>query len=265
MQKIYNYLYPNRIELNIGLTTHSTEWRIVYQRRYKIYKGFKNDLLLDIKNAEQKRINISDKTLKFIILDQNDQEIFHATATHSNTSGLATVSIPPDTFVSIKPQFLKYTVYILNNDTSKSPVYGDTQFGLGGTLELLQQGIALTLPDLIIKVFNYYDDLSMTSNIKTYISEAALINPPNDLAAISTLNFDFTLHNLDGTVKVQFTKDSVAQTFSNWENIETFNVTSTTSTLTKTYTVANDYIWARIHLTTTVDNTGKIDKVTIIR
>jgi hypothetical protein len=144
-------------------------------------------------------------------------------------------------------------------------VYGDTQFGLGGTLELLQQGTAITLPDLIIKVFNYYDDLNMTSNIKTYISEAALINPPNDLAAISTFNFDFTLHNLDGTLKVQFTKDSVAQTFSNWENIETFNVTSTTSTLTKTYTVANDYIWARIHLTTTVDNTGKIDKVTIRR
>lgn len=265
MQKISSYLYPNRIELTADLTTHPTEWRIVYQRRFKVYKGFKNDLLLDIKNADQKRINVSDKTLKFIILDQNDQEVFNATATHNATPGLATVSIPPATFANIKPQFLKYTVYILNNDSTKSPVYGDTQFGLGGTLELLQQGTPLTLPDLIIDVFNYYDDLSMASSIKTYISEAALINPPNDLAATSTFNFDFILNNLDGTIKVQFTKDSVAQAFSNWENIETFNVTNATSTLTKTYTVANDYVWARIHLVTTANNTGKIDKVTIRR
>jgi len=265
MQKISSYLYPNRIELTADLTTHPTEWRIVYQRRYKVYKGFKNDLLLDIKNAEQKRINISDKTVKFIILDQNDQEVYTATATHSSTPGLATVSIPPATFTNIKPQFLKYTVYILNNDSSKTPIYGDTQFGLGGTLELIQQGIEVTLPDLIIDVFNYYDDLTLASNIKKYISEAALINPPNDLATTGTLDFDFVLNNLDGTIIVQFTKDSIAQTFSNWEDIETFNVTNSTSTLTKTYTVSNEYNWARIYLTTAPNATGKIDKVTIRR
>jgi hypothetical protein len=265
MQKISSYLYPNRIELTADLTTHPTEWRIVYQRRYKVYKGFKNDLLLDIKNAEQKRINISDKTVKFIILDQNDQEIYTATAVHSSTPGLATISIPPTTFTNIKPQFLKYAVYILNNDATKTPIYGDTQFGLGGTLELIQQGTVVALPDLIIDVFNYYDDITVAPTIKKYISEAALINPPNDISVPSIFNFDFELNNLDGTIIVQLTKDSVAHITSNWEDIETFNVTNSTSTLTKTYTVSNDYIWARVYLTMGPDATGKIDKVTIRR
>jgi len=265
MQKISSYLYPNRIELTADLTTHTTEYRIVYQRRFKIYKGFKNDLLLDIKNAEQKRINVSDKTIEFIILDQNDQEIDTISAVHSSTPGLATISILPETFEDIKPQFLKFAAYIVNNDGSKTPIYGDTQFGLGGMLELIQQGSPVPLTDLVIDVFNYYEDITTLPAIKKYVSEAAQINPPNDLSTTSSLSFNFNLSNLDGTIIVQMTKDSVAHTTSAWENIETFNVTNSTSTLTKAYSVSNEYIWARVSMTTSPNSTGKIDKVTIVR
>ncbi len=70
MQKISSYLYPNRILLTTDLAVHPTEYRIVYQRKFKIYKGLDNELLLDIKNADQKRIDVSNKTIKVVIMDE---------------------------------------------------------------------------------------------------------------------------------------------------------------------------------------------------
>jgi len=268
MQKISSYLYPNRVTLTIDLATHPTEWRIVYQRRFKIYKGFKNELLLDIKNAEQKRIDVSSKTIKFSILDQNNQELYLATAVHSSTPGLATVTIPHTALSEVKPQFLKYSVYIQNVDSSKSPIYGDTQFGLGGTIELIEQGLPTQIPDIVIDTFNYLLDESVQPSVRRYTSEAALINPLNDLVSNPEINLDFVFNNFEGTVSVQFTEDSVVQTESPWTNVETFNVASTTTTLTKTYTNP-DYnkskIWARIKYILSPNTTGIIDKVIVRR
>lgn len=268
MQKISSYLYPNRINLTVDLATHPTEWRIVYQRKFKIYKGFKNDLLLDIKNAEQKRINVSDKNIMFLILDQNNQEIYSSLVTHSSTAGLATVSIPASTFDYVKPQFLKYSVYILNIDTSKTPVYGDTQFGLTGTIELIDSGLEQPIQELVIDTFNYMTDESVYPFVKKYTSESVLVNSPNDIVANPTIELDFIFNNFEGSISTQFTEDSVVQTESIWKTVETFNVASTTTTLTKTYTnpsYSKNVNWLRIQYVLNPNTTGKIDKIIVRR
>lgn len=268
MQKISNYLYPNRIDLTLDLSPNIQEYKIVYQRRFKIYKGFKNDLLLDVKNSDQKRIDVSNKTLKFKLLDQHNQEIYTATASHSSTPGLSTVVIPSSALSNLKPQFLKYSAYIENNDASLTPLYGDTQFGLTGTIELLDEGLKQDLPEIFIYAFNYQLDGNVQPYAKKYYSEAALINPLNDITGNPVVNFDFYFLNLDGSVSVQFTKDAVVQTESVWTNIETFTVSSSTTNLTKTYsdpTYNKDIVWARIYYVLTANTTGKIDKVRIRR
>jgi len=268
MQKISSYLYPNRIELCFDLTADTKEYRTVYQRRFKIYKGFKNDLLLDIKNSDQKRINVSDKTVKFTVLDQNNQELYTATATHSNTPGLATVTIPATALSQIRPQFLKYSVYIQNNDMTRSPIYGDTQFGLEGTIELLEQGLYVPTPELFIDTFKYLIDDSVMPFIKRYTSEAALVNPLNDLQTNPSIGVDFYFLNFEGTVTVQLTTDSVIQTETLWKTVETFNVSSTTSTLTKSYTdplYTKESVWLRVQYILSPNTTGTIDKIRIRR
>lgn len=59
MRKISSYLYSNRIELLANLAGFSVENRTVYQRTVKIYKGVDNVLEFDIKNADQKRLDIA--------------------------------------------------------------------------------------------------------------------------------------------------------------------------------------------------------------
>ena len=69
MQKASSYLYPNRIQVHTNVTSTSIqEWRIVYQRNIKIYKGLTNIIEFDVKNAEQKRIYISGYTITCVML-----------------------------------------------------------------------------------------------------------------------------------------------------------------------------------------------------
>lgn len=268
MQKISSYLYPNRLVITTNWALYPTEWRIVYQRRIKIYKGFKNDLLLDIKNNDQKRLDVSNKVIKFTLLDQFNQEIYTCHAQHSSTPGLATVTIPANELLIVEPQFLKYVIYIVNNDGSKSPVYGDTQFGITGMIDFLDQGIPSSPSDIIIDTFNYMVDTTVIPEVRKFTSEAALINPVNDIDSTPSIELDFKFNNLDAEVAVQVTDDTVIQTESKWSIIETFNVSNTTNTLTKNYSnpeFTKDTVWLRIYYTLNPNTSGKIDKVTIRR
>jgi len=71
MQKISSYLYPNRINVVADLALFSTRWNIVYQNRVKIYQGVDNVLTIDVKNSDQKRIDISEMDLHMIVTDTN--------------------------------------------------------------------------------------------------------------------------------------------------------------------------------------------------
>jgi len=268
MQKISSYLYPNRINLTVDLATHSVEYRTVYQRRFKIYKGLKNELLLDIKNAEQKRIDVSNKNIVFLILDENNQSIYSSSVVHSSTKGLATVSIPASTFAVLKPQFLKFAVYILNNDNSKTPVYGDTQFNMTGTLELLDNALDRNLPDIVVDTFNYLLDESVDPSVKKFTSEAVYVNVPNDIISSPDIDIEFIFNNFNGTISTQFTEDTVVQTESIWKTVETFNVSYTTTNLTKNYTApsyTNKKNWFRVFYILNPNTTGTIDKIIVRR
>lgn len=269
MQKITSYLYPNRIQLTADLTTHLTEWRIVYQRKFKIYKGLDNQLLLDFKNAEQKRIDVSDKTIKCVIMDQLDQEIYTTTAIHSATPGLATVTVPATAISYIAPQFLKYSIYIDNLNGTLSPVYGDTQFGVTGTFDLLGHAVPSSLPPIVIDRFTYLqDDSDPASMVTTYFSEAAEINQPNDRSSVQSVNFEFFFENFAGNIDVQFTEDVVVSTATEWRTVESFSVTTATTSIAKSYTgedYSNNLVWGRIKYQLATGNTGTIDRILVRR
>lgn len=265
MQKISSYLYSNRIAVNLDLASSPLEWRIVYQRKLKIYKGFDNVIELDIKNSDQKRINVSDKTLKCVLMDAFGQEIYTADVVHSTTPGLATFTIPADSTSIIDPQFLRYTVYILNEDDSKSPIYGDTQFGVTGMVDLIGTALPTTLAPKVIKTFTYLHDTVTT--VQTFYSEAADVNPPNDINAEPEINVDLFFSGLEGNVSIQITEDPVVSTATNWATLETFAVATSDVFMTKNYGILANYskdkVWLRVTYVRATDNTGKIDKVQV--
>jgi hypothetical protein len=265
MQKISCYLYSNRVAINYDLASSPLEWRIVYQKKLKIYKGFDNVIELDIKNSDQKRIDVSDNTLKCVLMDALGQEIYTADVTHTNTPGLATFTVPATALEIISPQFLKYTVYILNDDDTKSPIYGDTQFGITGMIDLIGNGLPQTLLPKVLSNFLYLHNTLTTE--QTFYSDSVEINPPNDIAEEPTLTLDFFANGLDAEVKVQITKDPVVSTATIWTTIETFSITTSTATLQKVYDNTDGFDkeagWLRVTYVRATENTGKFDKILV--
>ncbi len=265
MQKISSYLYSNKVVINLDLAASLVEWRIVYQRKLKIYKGFDNVIELDIKNSDQKRINVSDKTLKCVLMDTFGQEIYTATIVHSATPGLATFTVPAENISVLDPQFLRYTIYIENDNLTKTPIYGDTQFGVTGMMDLIANALPQTLAPKVIKTFTYLHDT--VTDVQTFYSEAAEVNPPNDITTEPEINVNLFFNGLAASVKIQLTEDPVVSTATNWTTLETFSVGTAAVFMTKNYGVLSNYskdkVWLRVTYVRANANTGKIDKVLV--
>lgn len=269
MQKISSYLYSNRISVVADLASYPVEWKPVYQRTIKIYKGMKNTVEFDIRNADQKRINISTYNIKCLIMDVNNQEVLTVDVNAvPNTTGLATMTIHAGDIAYLAPQFLKYTLYILDQE-EKTPLYGDSQFGIGGVIDLKAGAMPETPDPQIIDKFIYLVDDRVPGNyIYTYLSDAVEVNPRNDINENHSIKLEFWPDTFNAEVTVQITNDVVVSTATQWEDLETFSIADTTDRVSKIYNEITDYSnnigWLRIKYIPDTGNTGKIDKVLVI-
>jgi acyl carrier protein len=269
MQKISTYLYPNRINVVADLAVFPVRWNIVYQNRVKIYKGVDNLITVDVKNAEQKRIDISSMTLKMGITDTYGQEIgiFDITA-DPDRIGLATVNVSADELIYVTPQFLKFTIYKLNNNSTKTIFYADTQFGAMGNMELVGSAVPIKEPRRYISRFIPLTNDSTQPFIKEYFGDAVEITQSNAIKdpILDSVILTFLTVNLEAEITIQFTKDAVISSATDWQTIETFNITSSVTTIEKAYYYPNynrEYTWARVKYKPLNQSTGKIDKVII--
>jgi hypothetical protein len=144
MRKISSYLYPNRIELLADLAGFTTEYTNVYQRTVKIYQGVDNVLEFDIKNADQKRIELltSPKVtgIELNVMDASGNALPNSPYTvtpHATLKGIATAVIPDADTTDLDEQFLRYSVTATDADGNTIPLYADSRFGAVGTIEIV--------------------------------------------------------------------------------------------------------------------------------
>jgi len=250
MQKISSYLYPNRIQTVVNLASTLLEWRIVYQRKFKIYQGLDNVLEIDVKNSEQKRQDITGLNMKFVLMDELNEGIYETDIdVATGMPGIGRVMIPATAIADIAPQFLKYTIYILNPDDTMTPVYGDTQYGVTGTIDLLGGAMPSALPPIYLRKFlRLTDDRNPNNLVATYLSELAEIHRPNILTSTPSFNVDFYPVGLSATVTVQVTDYTSIALEDKWQDIDTFSVTPSTNLITKTYSQDADYKQRDVYL-----------------
>jgi len=76
MQQISVYLYPNNIDVFTNVGAWTTErYRKVYQRNIKVYGGMDNRIKVQVKNADQKSLNITGSTVVFTLVGRDTQEL----------------------------------------------------------------------------------------------------------------------------------------------------------------------------------------------
>jgi len=124
MQLIPRYLVNNRTTVVINDSGFTTEYRPVYTRNLKVYRGIDNNLEFKILNADQKPISLTSKTVKLVAFDQANNQILSETGSnHGTIKGLTTITVSENDLLSVKDQFLKYAVHVEDTNQNKTLTY----------------------------------------------------------------------------------------------------------------------------------------------
>ena len=85
MQLIPRYLVNNRTTVVVNDSGFTTEYRPVYTRNLKVYRGIDNKLEFKILNADQKPISLTSKTVKLLAFDETNNQILSETGSNHST------------------------------------------------------------------------------------------------------------------------------------------------------------------------------------
>lgn len=233
MQKIQFYLATNRITVTTDLVNggYNTEYRQVYQRKIKLYKGIDNTIELDIRNDQQRREDVIGKTADLSFFDVNQKLLFTAQGSAiPSKPGLMSVTIDKIVLEKLQPQSLRIAAKITQG-VSENIIYADSQFGLMAEAEVYD-GFNEKYSDVLeeITVFNYeYDRKEFISEIGNF---GTTINDDYSSVPVRSLTAEF-IGSYQGVITVEATKDKSTAIGTNWTKLEDWDAAETSN---KTYT-----------------------------
>lgn len=190
MQKILSYLYPNRIQILANLDSFNVEYTNVYQRNVKIYNGIDNVLEFDIKNADQKRVNLSTLSqIELNLMDASGLSLPNSPylVTPTDLKGIAKVTIPQEDLAELSSQYLKFSI-TANKNGDDVLLYTDSKFGAVGTIELVGDALPVFRDSRTFNTFTAEIDLK---GQPIYHSSAI---PAKFYEAVPTTSLDFEIH-----------------------------------------------------------------------
>ena len=209
MQKISSYLYPNRVQLLVDLAGFTVEYKNVYQRNVKIYQGVDNVIEFDIKNADQKRIElVTDPVVTDIVMNVMDQagnalpNSPYAVTPSTTIKGIAVVTIPSADLADIQPQYLKYSVTAVKGSAS-IPLYADSHFGALGTLELVGSAVPVDKP--VRTYTEFAGEINLMGNVINH--SPAIATKFYEAVPTVTMDFEMELDNFAGIIYLEGTTD----------------------------------------------------------
>lgn len=156
MQTITNYYYDNTIEVqfdiggNCIIPNIPQKDRVVYTRPIQIYKGVSNVLKVEIKNADQKPLNVTGHTMTFNIVDDyvysNATTVLTATIEPIDFSvGAGYVVIPAADMVQLDREQYNYNIKI-QTCWGNVASYVDDNYGAAGQLYVNNSAYPVPLP-----------------------------------------------------------------------------------------------------------------------
>jgi hypothetical protein len=275
MQKISSYLYPNRIQLLADLAGFTTEYTNVYQRTVKIYNGIDNTLEFDIKNADQKRIDLSTfSMIELNVMDMSGNALpnspYAITPLNQITSkGLASVVIPEEDLADLNHQHFTYSVTAVKNGADVM-LYADSKFGAKGKIELVGDALPTFRDEIVYDRFS--GEIDFAGNVKNHTSAI----PCKFYEAVPTesMSFEIAMTDYIGTIYIEGTKDSTisVESFRNADRLQSWTTSVATSTPVSFEVAVGMFNYFRVVWTYIdpvligVNNTyptGTIDKVTV--
>lgn len=225
MQILPIYLYTNKLDVTLDLdTTTRGVNQVMYQRDLTIQKGIKNQIKIQFKNSDQKRISISTSTIfVFSMFDAINQRLMvekdlEILAETTSTKGMALLTFNESDTLDLDKSSYTYSVKLRGNDGTYTPAYANTYYGMNGTLHLSTDVYPVLQDSTTITSFN------PTYNSTTQLYE----HKSGNIYAYPEFNGNSTLHTAviymtayKGTVLIQGTLDNNPTDDRSYSTIET--------------------------------------------
>lgn len=228
MQNLPVYLYSNTLDVILDLDeTVKGVNQVMYQRDLKIQKGIKNEIRIQFKNSDQKRIPIDNSSIfVFTMFDTATQRLVlqkNLTVLDDgstfNTRGLGLLSIVESDTIDLDKSAYTYSVtYIDPTDKTSLPAYTNTYYGMAGTVYLNNDVYPVLQPSQEIVSFlkNYNAATQLyehkSGNIYSYPEYSS--NTALHTVAIYMTKFK-------GTVYIQGTLNNTPDSFGRYATITT--------------------------------------------
>ena len=128
MNKLPVYLYSNKLNVILDLDQNKGIYKIMYQRKLKIQKGFKDSIQIQFKNSDQKAVSINSGTYWFDMIDASGRELVLSKqlsvlddSVTTSTKGLALASFDPIDTINLTAASYKFIVKQDNGDGTFTP------------------------------------------------------------------------------------------------------------------------------------------------
>jgi hypothetical protein len=238
MQKISSYLYPNRVELLADLAGFSVEFTNVYQRNIKIYNSIDNTIEFDIKNADQKRLDLTTlSSIKMHIMDVTGKALGCSpyTVTPTTIKGIAKVVIPREDLQYLSDQYLRYSV-LAKKGTEDVILYTDARFGAVGNIELINNTIPWTSRP--VEVYNsFIGEIDLYGNVINHTT--AIPTTFYEAEITPALMFTIEMTGFIGTIWIMGTEQATIA-------VDSFKHSAKLLTATFTTANSNPLIWSNV-------------------
>ena len=216
----------------------------MYARNLKVYKGAKNPIVIEMKNNDQKAVDITGKTFVFNILDQEErQTLISKTGTITNASkGKVQFDITESDLQKVSGSFLNYSV-LDNTSGERGVVYVDDHHGAMGNIEVI---------DGPYTEFRASQEITLPNTNPVSVQAYPHLN---ENQALHTAQVYFT--NFTGSLKIEGSMAAISEL----DTDEWFEIT------TKNYTTQSDNVyinWTGVYSHIRFSRTatsGTIDKV----
>lgn len=253
MQLIPRYLVNNKTVLVSNDAGFITEYRPVYTRQLKVYRGIDNVLDFKLLNADQKAVNLTGYTPKFQAFDENGQLVIEHDGTIINAAkGLFKVTVTDQDTINLLQQYLSYNIHLVDANSDAVITYSSAFFENQGTIYLSSSA---------------FPGPRATHSVLQFMEETAGVWVSEFINAEPGINGNDALHtavvytnNYIGDISIQATLENQVTGTTKWADIKTVSLSGTE---TKPVPINFNGVFSHLRFKATVNPANKISKILV--
>ena len=260
MQIIPRYLVKQRVNIVADVAGFVTEYRPVYRKQIQVYKGIDNVIQFKLLNTDQKAIELSGYTPKFVVFDENKNLVIEHDGVQVTSDGstpikgVFSITITENDLLNIKQQFLSYNIYLVDVNSEKVLTYTDSHFGNDGIIKISAEAFPGPQATHSITQFTQ-SNLNVTEFVSESVDAQPGINGNEALHTAAVYTDGYV-----GDVIVQATLDNQVTGGTTWADLSTVTFTGNETTPTP---INFNGVFSHLRFKTTQNPSNTITKILV--